>query len=187
MSNIATIEKRSDGIAIVWLDQPNEKVNKVSLDFIKEVDNTFSALEHDNEVKAVVILSKKKDWIAGADIDMFANVKQKGDFAPITRNGHQSLARLEKSKKPVIAAIHGGCLGAGTEIALACHARILSDDKSTHFSLPEVMLGTIAWWWRHTAFASVDWFTKVVRHVVDGQKNLCAQSTKHGFSRQNNN
>jgi 3-hydroxyacyl-CoA dehydrogenase/enoyl-CoA hydratase/3-hydroxybutyryl-CoA epimerase len=143
MSNIATIEKRSDGIAIVWLDQPNEKVNKVSLDFIKEVDNTFSALEHDNEVKAVVILSKKKDWIAGADIDMFANVKQKGDFAPITRNGHQSLARLEKSKKPVIAAIHGGCLGAGTEIALACHARILSDDKSTHFSLPEVMLGLL--------------------------------------------
>ena len=142
MNNIATIENRN-GVAIIWLDQQNEKINKVSLDFVDQLDQIFQQLENDAEVKAAVIISKKKDWIAGADIDMFAKVKQKGDFIQFTRNGHASLNRLENSKKPVIAAISGGCLGAGTEIALACHGRILSDDKATHFSLPEVMLGLL--------------------------------------------
>lgn len=143
MSNIATIEKLSNGVAIVWLDQPNEKINKVSLDFVKQIDELFQQLESDSSVKAAVIASKKKDWIAGADIDMFGKVKQKGDFIQFTRDGHQSLYRLERSKKPVVAAINGACLGAGTEIALACHGRIVSDDKGTHFALPEVMLGLL--------------------------------------------
>jgi fatty acid oxidation complex alpha subunit FadJ len=143
MSNIATIEKRDNGVAIVWLDQPNEKINKVSLDFVKQIDELFQQLETDSSIKAAVIASKKKDWIAGADIEMFDKVKQKGDFIQFTRDGHQSLYRLERSKKPVVAAINGACLGAGTEIALACHGRIVSDDKSTHFALPEVMLGLL--------------------------------------------
>lgn len=140
---IATIEKRENGVAIVWLDQPNEKINKVSLEFMSEIDELFKQLDNDPEIKAAVIASKKKDWIAGADIDMFGKVKQKGDFIEVTQNGHQSLNRLEKSKKPVVAAVNGACLGAGTEIALACQGRIVSDDKSTHFALPEVMLGLL--------------------------------------------
>ncbi len=143
MSQIATIEKRDNGVAIVWLDQQNEKINKVSLEFVEGIDKIFQDLENDNSVKAAVIISKKKDWIAGADIEMFGKVKQKGDFIQFTRNGHVSLGKMEKGKKPVVAAINGACLGAGTEIALACHGRIVSDDKSTHFALPEVMLGLL--------------------------------------------
>ncbi len=143
MSNIATIEKRANGVAVIWLDQPGEKINKVSLEFMREIDELFQQLESDPGIKAAVIASKKKDWIAGADIDMFGKVKQKGDFVQVTRNGHQSLNRLEKSKKPVVAAVNGACLGAGTEIALACQGRVVSDDKSTHFALPEVMLGLL--------------------------------------------
>ena len=142
MSKIATIEKRN-GVAIIWLDQEGEKINKVSLDFVGEIDKLFQTLELDPEVKAAVLISKKKDFIAGADIEMFKNVKKKGDFIDFTRNGHQSLYKLERSKKPVVAAINGACLGAGTEIALACHARIASDDRSTHLALPEVMLGLL--------------------------------------------
>ncbi len=142
MPAIATIEKRN-GVAIIWLDQEGEKINKVSLDFVGEIDKLFQSLENDPEVKAAVLISKKKDFIAGADIEMFKNVKKKGDFIDFTKNGHQSLYKLERSKKPVVAAINGACLGAGTEIALACHARIASDDRSTHIALPEVMLGLL--------------------------------------------
>jgi 3-hydroxyacyl-CoA dehydrogenase/enoyl-CoA hydratase/3-hydroxybutyryl-CoA epimerase len=142
MAAIATIEKRN-GVGIVWLDQPDEKINKVSIEFMDEVDQLFGQLENDADVKAAVIISRKKDFIAGADIEMFKKVRKKGDFEPVTKRGHESLFKLENSKKPVVAAIHGACLGAGTEIALACHARVASDDRSTHFALPEVMLGLL--------------------------------------------
>jgi 3-hydroxyacyl-CoA dehydrogenase/enoyl-CoA hydratase/3-hydroxybutyryl-CoA epimerase len=94
-------------------------------------------------VKAVVLISRKKDFIAGADIESFQKVQRPGDFEPITRKGHEILNKIESSKKPVVAAIHGNCLGAGLEIALACHARIASDDKSTKLALPEVRLGLL--------------------------------------------
>lgn len=140
--SIATVEKRN-GVGIIWLDQPGEKINKISVEVIEEFDKIFAQYENDNDVKAFVLISKKKDFIAGADIDMFKKVEKKGDFEPVTRRGHQSLNRLEASKKPIVAAISGACLGAGTEIALACHARVVSDEPGTHFALPEIMLGLL--------------------------------------------
>lgn len=140
--NFASIEKRN-GVAIIWIDEENSPINKISLAAMDAFDAIFKQLENDNEVKAAVLISKKKDFIAGADIEMFSKVKKKGDFEPFTRKGHQALNDLAASKKPVVAAVHGACLGAGTEIALACHARIASDDRKTHFALPEVMLGLL--------------------------------------------
>lgn len=140
--NFATVEKRQ-GVAIVWLDEENSPINKISLEAMDAFDSIFKQLENDNEVKACVLISKKKDFIAGADIEMFGKVKKKGDFEPFTRKGHKALNDLAASKKPVVAAINGACLGAGTEIALACHARIASDSRKTHVALPEIMLGLL--------------------------------------------
>jgi len=140
--NFVTVEKRN-GVAIVWIDEENSPINKISLESMDAFDAVFKQLENDSDVKACVLISKKKDFIAGADIEMFGKVKKKGDFEPFTRKGHKALNELAASKKPVVAAINGACLGAGTEIALACHARIASDDKKTHLALPEVMLGLL--------------------------------------------
>ncbi len=142
MNDYITIEK-ANGVATVWLDQKNEKINKVSPDMVGLFDSVFQQLENDSEVKAIVLISRKKDFIAGADIEMFQRVKKPGDFEPITRKGHEGLSRIEKSQKPVVAAIHGNCLGAGLEIALACHARIATDDRKTALALPEVKLGLL--------------------------------------------
>ena len=138
-----SIEKKSNGVCIIWMDQKNEKINKVGTDLIGLFEGVFKELNDDNAVKAIVLSSKKKDFIAGADIEMFQKVKKKGDFEPFTRKGHKILNDLSNSKKPVVAAIHGNCLGAGLEIALACQARIASDDKSTKMALPEVKLGLL--------------------------------------------
>lgn len=100
-------------------------------------------LENDPEVESAVLISRKKDFIAGADIDAFAEVKKEGDWQPIAKKGHAILERIENSRKPMVAAINGACLGAGTEIALACAARVVSDDPKTHFALPEVKLGLL--------------------------------------------
>lgn len=141
--DFVTIEKTPEGVAVVWLDHKGEKINKISPDVINLFDGVFTELDKDPTVKAVVLISKKKDFIAGADIEAFKKVQKPGDFEPITRKGHQILAQLENSKKPVVAAIQGSCLGAGLEIALACTARIAADDRSTKLALPEVMLGLL--------------------------------------------
>ena len=105
MPRITTIEKR-DGVAIIWLDDPNEKINKVSVDFMNEVDEIFRQLENDAEVKASVIISKKKDFIAGADIEMFKKYR-KGRLRAHYPQGMSSLNKLAQSPKPVVAAING--------------------------------------------------------------------------------
>ena len=57
------------------MDQKNEKINKVGTDLIGLFEGVFKELNDDNAVKAIVLSSKKKDFIAGADIEMFQKVK----------------------------------------------------------------------------------------------------------------
>jgi len=138
-----SIEKNANGVCTIWMDQKNEKINKIGPDLIGLFEEVFSELNSDNSIKAFVLSSKKKDFIAGADIDAFKKVKKPGDWKPISRKGHAILNQIETSKKPIVAAIHGNALGAGLEIALACQARIASNDKSTKLALPEVKLGLL--------------------------------------------
>ena len=143
ISKLFTIEKRANGVAIIWMDQKENSINKVGPTLINLFDDVFNDLENDTTVKAVILASKKKDFIAGADIEAFLEVKKPGDWSPITIKGHAILERIENSKKPIVAAIHGGAFGAGLEIALACTARICSNDKNTKLALPEVKLGLL--------------------------------------------
>lgn len=136
-----TIEKK-DGIATIWMDHQREKMNIVSppvIEFFKQVANE---IETNEEIKAAILISRKKDFIAGADIKSFA-IEKPGDFKPFQEMGHQALFRLENSKKPVIAAVHGACFGLGMEVALACHAIVAANDPETKFAQPEVRLGIL--------------------------------------------
>lgn len=138
-----SIERTPEGVAMIWLDQKGEKINKIGPDVIGLFDDLFQELDSDSSIKAVVLISKKKDFIAGADIEAFQKVQKPGDWEPITRKGHEILNRIENSKKPIVAAINGSCLGAGLEVAMACTARIASTDRSTKLALPEVQLGLL--------------------------------------------
>ncbi|CAJ0561450.1 unnamed protein product, partial [Mesorhabditis spiculigera] len=61
----------------------------------------------------------------------------------MSSEGQKQFARLADSKKPIVAAIMGSCLGGGLELAMACHYRIAVNDKKTQLGLPEVMLGLL--------------------------------------------
>lgn len=136
-----TIEK-NEGIATIWMDHQKEKMNVVSPPIIQIFGDVFNQIEQDDDILAAILISKKKDFIAGADIKSFS-IEKPGDFRPFQEMGHQSLARLENSKKPVVAAVHGACLGLGLEVALACHAIVSANDPDTKFALPEVRLGIL--------------------------------------------
>ncbi len=134
----------ADGIATVLLDEPGEPVNTLSPEVGEEFDRILTGLGKEPAVKAVVFGSGKRDaFIAGAKIEMVQAVRSAADAEKLAREGQAGFDRLERFPKPVVAAIHGACLGGGLEWAMACHYRICSDDPRTQLGQPEVQLGLI--------------------------------------------
>ena len=105
----------SDGVAFLYLNQKDSKVNIVSPSLIDVFSQIIDQIISDDSIMAAVFISSKKDFIAGADIQSFKAHKV-GDFQPISRKGHLLLSRLENSPKPFVAAIHGTAYGLGVEL-----------------------------------------------------------------------
>jgi 3-hydroxyacyl-CoA dehydrogenase/enoyl-CoA hydratase/3-hydroxybutyryl-CoA epimerase len=133
-----------DGVATVLLDVPGESVNTLSPAVGEELRALVEGLEKDPQVKALVFASGKKEgFVAGAKIEVLQAAKSSAEAEALARSGQQGFDRLEQMKKPIVAAIHGACLGGGLEWALACHWRIATDDRKTQLGQPEVQLGLI--------------------------------------------
>ena len=133
-----------DGIATVWIDCPGKKVNTLSVSLLPEFEALFGKIAADSRIKGVVLASgKEAGFIAGADIDDLGQVKTQADGVKISKGAQDAFSRLENLGIPVVAAIHGECLGGGLELALACTARVASEHKKTKLALPEVMLGLL--------------------------------------------
>jgi 3-hydroxyacyl-CoA dehydrogenase / enoyl-CoA hydratase / 3-hydroxybutyryl-CoA epimerase len=132
------------GILVVTLDQPGDSVNKVDRRLGVELERIVEMTERDKSIRAMVISSGKPDiFIAGADIEQFLEFRTEEDAENASRFGQRLLNQLERSRVPVIAAIHGACLGGGLELALACRYRIATDHPKTVLALPEVQLGLV--------------------------------------------
>ena len=139
----ATLEVEQ-GIALIWLDQPGQRVNKLSRTLIDEFDSLISQIEKTSDILAAVLISRKEDnFIAGADIEQFLSMAGTGEAAVLSRRGNQLLQRLATLPKPTLAAINGAALGGGLEVALACDYRIVTDHPKTQLGLPEVQLGLL--------------------------------------------
>jgi len=133
-----------DGIAVITFDLPNESVNKLGRAVKDEFVALFARIERDTTVHGAVLISGKPDvWIAGADIEEFLQLKTAADAERLSRDGQMLLDSLERLRVPLVAAIHGACLGGGLETALACRYRIATDHPRTMLGLPEVQLGLI--------------------------------------------
>jgi len=133
-----------DDIVIVTLDQPGEKVNKLDEVLIDHFENLMNTYQNDPSIKGIVLISGKKgNFIAGADVEMLKNKTAPEGIEELSRRGNRLLLQLENFNKPVVAAIHGSCIGGGNEVAMACHYRVASKDSSTKFSQPEVKLGLL--------------------------------------------
>ncbi len=141
LEEFITIEKEG-GVATIWFDNKREKMNVVSPALIELFDELMDKVEADPEIEAAVFISRKPDFMAGADIKSFT-IEKEGDFRPYQEHGHQALERIEKCKKPFVSAVHGTAYGLGTELSLACHARIATKSSRTKFALPEVKLGLL--------------------------------------------
>ncbi|WP_229781455.1 fatty acid oxidation complex subunit alpha FadJ, partial [Shewanella putrefaciens] len=144
MEKTFNLTRRDDGIAILTMDVPGETMNTLKAQFGPEISEILAEIKSDPHIRGLVLISGKKDsFVAGADISMLDACKTVGDAKALSQQGHVVFNELEALKIPVVAAIHGACLGGGLELALACHQRVCSDDGKTMLGVPEVQLGLL--------------------------------------------
>ncbi|WP_436876761.1 fatty acid oxidation complex subunit alpha FadJ [Siccibacter turicensis] len=135
---------RPDNIAVVTIDVPGEKMNTLKAAFASEVRAILKQILAHKQLEGVVFISGKPDnFIAGADINMIAGCRSAQEAEALARQGQQIMGDIRALTIPVVAAIHGPCLGGGLELALACHRRVCTDDRRTQLGLPEVQLGLL--------------------------------------------
>jgi 3-hydroxyacyl-CoA dehydrogenase len=123
-----------DGIAVLTLDHP--PVNGLDFDTRRALVEGLDRALADPAVSAIVIAGAGKGFCGGADIREFGSPK-----ALAEPNLLSVIAAIEASPKPVIAAIHGSCMGGGLELALGCHYRVAV--PAAQIALPEVKLGLV--------------------------------------------
>jgi 3-hydroxyacyl-CoA dehydrogenase len=124
--------RRSNDVLVVVSNNP--PVNALSAEVRIGLANAIGQAAHDEQVKAVVIIAEGRTFFAGADITEFGKPLREPSLPAVCDV-------IEKSTKPVVAAIHGTALGGGLEVALACHYRIAI--RSARLGLPEVTLGLL--------------------------------------------
>ncbi len=134
------VVRKADGLGWVTINRP-EKLNALNAETIRELKVAFQELEKDGEVKAVILTGAgEKAFVAGADISELSGLDAVRGEA-YAREGQELTLMIENFPKPVLAAINGFALGGGTEIALACHVRLASENAK--LGQPEVKLGLI--------------------------------------------
>ena len=139
-------ERRDDGVLVLQLDRQDESVNAFSQDVLLELGDVLERIAIDPPKGVVIASAKASGFIAGADLKEFQEFDRKGTVDDAIRRGQAVFQKLAELPCPTVAAIHGFCMGGGTEIALACNYRVASDDASTRIGLPETMLGIFPGW-----------------------------------------
>jgi 3-hydroxyacyl-CoA dehydrogenase/enoyl-CoA hydratase/3-hydroxybutyryl-CoA epimerase len=146
----------ADGVAIITWDAEGKSMNVLTREAFGLVEEYVDRALADDAVKGIVITSGKKDFAGGMDLNVLATIREESGDNPaqglfdFTMGGHRILRKLElagmdpktkKGGKPVACAINGTCAGIGTEIALACHHRVMTDNPKAKIGLPEIMIG----------------------------------------------
>lgn len=133
MTSAFTLNVRLDNVAVISVDVPGEKMNTLKAEFASQVRIILKQIRENKAIRGVVIISAKADnFIAGADINMIGRCKSAQEAETLARQGQQLMAEINALPIPVVAAIHGACLGGGLELALACHTRVCTDDAKPY-------------------------------------------------------
>ena len=131
--------EKCGAVAHISLNRP-QVVNAYNIQMRNEFCEVLSAVEQDPQAQALLITGEGRGFCAGADLTEFGTAPSQV-IARQVRWERDVWGQLVNLDKPVIAAVHGYCIGSGLEIALLCDLRIAA--TGTVFALPEVQLGMI--------------------------------------------
>jgi len=137
---MAEVRVERDG-AIAWIVfDHQERRNAITIDMWNAIPSTCSALANDDDVRVVILRGAGQDaFVAGADISEFGARESRPNSVEYDRATGGAFAAISSVPKPVLACIHGFCIGGGLAIACAADIRYASDDAT--FGLPPARLG----------------------------------------------
>jgi enoyl-CoA hydratase len=129
-----------DGISVITINRP-DKLNALNKTVMEELARAVAEVIQNRDVSGAVITGAgPKAFVAGADISEFVGLSA-AEGKALAEKGQEIFFTIERSPKPIIAAVNGFALGGGCELAMACHFRIASENA--RFGQPEVNLGLI--------------------------------------------
>ena len=150
-SDVITIEK-TGAVGTIWLDRP-DKYNALSEPVWLAIPEALKSLEADADIRSIIVAGRGKHFCVGIDLvqsgmgthqrpagesEAVANLKQLQG----TSKFQASISSLAECPLPVIAVVHGHCLGAGIDMITACDIRIAAADSN--FSVRETRIGLVA-------------------------------------------
>ena len=150
-SDVITIEK-TGAVGTIWLDRP-DKYNALSEPFWLAIPEALKSLEADTDIRSIIVAGRGKHFCVGIDLvqsgmgthqrpagesEAVANLKQLQG----TSKFQASISSLAECPLPIIAVVHGHCLGAGIDMITACDIRIAA--ANSNFSVRETRIGLVA-------------------------------------------
>jgi 3-hydroxyacyl-CoA dehydrogenase/enoyl-CoA hydratase/3-hydroxybutyryl-CoA epimerase len=136
----------ADGITVLTLNRADASVNALNRAVLDELAQIVERLSFEPPKGVVIRSGKANGFVAGADIREFETYEKQGGVLASIENGQRIFQNLARLPCPTVAAIHGFCMGGGTELSLACRYRVATRDPSTKIGLPEVNLGIHPGW-----------------------------------------
>ncbi|WP_053139435.1 3-hydroxyacyl-CoA dehydrogenase NAD-binding domain-containing protein [Pseudomonas sp. MIACH] len=184
MTDAIRYEKGQDQIVVLTLDMPGQSANTMNAAYREAMAATVARLQAEkDDIAGVVITSAKKTFFAGGDLNELIKVDKAHakDFYASVLVLKAQLRSLETLGKPVVAAINGAALGGGWEICLACHYRIVLDDKSVQLGLPEVTLGLLPGGGGVVRMVRMLGLEKALPYLLEGKKVRPQQALQAGL------
>ena len=135
-----------EGVITLTLDRADSSVNAISRAVLDELEQIVERLAIDMPAGVIIHSAKASGFAVGADIREFVEYARQDTVRENIEHGQRVYEALARLPCPTVAAIHGACMGGGTELILACRQRIAIDDDKTRIGLPEVMLGIHPGW-----------------------------------------
>jgi enoyl-CoA hydratase/carnithine racemase len=133
--------------AVVVLENQDPPRNRMTFEYMDELEQAVLRLRADRSVRAVVITAAGDEHFSvGMDLkQLMSDAEARGGFEAVLDQRLRVLSMIEQLDKPVIATLFGYCLGGGLELPLACHFR-LAAAEGARIGLPELDLGTVPAW-----------------------------------------
>jgi len=144
-SSGAVLVEQRDAVTILAIN--DAPYNRMSLEFMDELERLVASLASDDAVRAIVITGDgDRNFSVGMNLKQLPQgIKEKGSADALFDQRLQVLSAIENMGKPWIATLFGFCLGGGLELPLACHFR-LAAAEGAEIGLPEMDLGTVPAW-----------------------------------------